>query len=406
MAIMNVLSGNSAAAEAVRQVQPDVVVGYPITPSTPILEKIAAFIADGQINTELINAESDHSALSACIGASAAGGRVFTATASQGLALMHEILFIASSLRLPIVAAVANRALSAPITIHADHSDAMAQRDCGWIQLFSENAQEAYDNIIQAFKIAEHPDVKTPVMVGMDGFITSHTMTNMLMEETDDIAEFIGKYTPAYSLLDNENPITVGSIDISDHYFEHKVNQLQGMKHARKVIKDVGKEFGDRFSRYYGNYESYKLEGAEHAVVLMSSSAGTAKESVDELRSKGEKVGLLKLRVFRPFPYLELKERLSHLKSIAVLDRALSPGSYGGPLFSEIRSSLYDLENKKPLVFPYVYGLGGRDIVMNHFHDVFMEIKEKSAAVGENAGEKVGENVEIDTDTVFINLRD
>lgn len=406
MAVMKVLSGNSAAAEAVRQVHPDVVAAYPITPSTPIIEKIAGFIADGQIDTELINAESDHSAVSACIGASAAGGRVFTATASQGLALMHEILFIASSLRLPIVAAVANRALSAPITIHTDHSDSMAQRDCGWVQLFSENAQEAYDNIIQAFKIAEHPDVKTPVLVGMDGFITSHAMANMLVEETADIAEFVGKCVPAYSLLDNENPITIGSIDISDHYFEHKVNQLQGMKNARKIIKEVGKEFGDRFGRYYGNFESYKLDDAEFAVVLMSSSAGTAKESVDELRSKGEKVGLLKLRVFRPFPYRELKERLSHLKAIAVLDRAVSPGNYGGPLFSEIRSSLYDLENRRPLVFPYIYGLGGRDIAMNHFRDVFMEIKEKSAKIGEKAGEKVGEKVEIDTDTAFINLRD
>ncbi len=409
MALMKVLSGNSAAAEAVRQVHPEVVVGYPITPSTPILEKIAGFIADGQLDTGLINAESDHSAISACIGASAAGGRVFCATASQGLALMHEILFIASSLRLPIVAAVANRALSAPISIHADHSDAMAQRDCGWIQLFSENAQEAYDNIVQAFKIAEHPDVKTPVMVGMDGFITSHAMANMTLEETADIAEFVGKCTPAYSLLDNENPITVGSIDISDHYFEHKVNQLQGIQNARKVIKDVGKEFGDRFSRYYGNYESYKLEDAEYAVVLMSSSAGTAKESVDELRNKGEKVGLLKLRVFRPFPHRELKERLSHLKSIAVLDRAVSPGSYGGPLFSEIRSSLYDLENRKPLVLPYIYGLGGRDISMNHFQDVFMEIKEKSGKAGANTGANIGENavekVEIDTNTAFVNLR-
>lgn len=405
MAVMNVLSGNSAAAEAVRQVLPDVVVGYPITPSTPILEKIAIFIADGQLDTELINAESDHSAISACIGASAAGGRVFSATASQGLALMHEILFIASSLRLPIVVAVANRALSAPITIHADHSDAMAQRDCGWIQLFSENSQEAYDNIIQAFKIAEHPDVKTPVMVGMDGFITSHAMANMLVEETGDIATFVGKCFPAYSLLDNENPITIGSIDISDHYFEQKVNQLQGMKNARKVIKEVGKEFGDRFSRYYGNYESYKLEDAEHAVVLMSSSAGTAKESVDELRSKGEKVGLLKLRVFRPFPHREIKEKLAHLKSIAVLDRAMSPGSYGGPLFSEIRSSLYDLENRKPLVFPYIYGLGGRDIAMSHFQDVFLEIKEKSTNGADRTGEKAGEKVEVNADVAFINLR-
>jgi pyruvate ferredoxin oxidoreductase alpha subunit len=394
MATMKVLSGNSAVAEAVRQVHPDVVAGYPITPSTSILEKIAVLAADGQIDTELLNVESDHSAISACIGASAAGGRVFTATASQGLALMHEILFIASSLRLPIVAAVANRSLSAPITIHADHSDAMAQRDSGWIQLFSENSQEVYDNIIQAFKIAEHPLVKTPVMVGMDGFITSHAMANMIVENTAEIVDFVGKCTPAYSLLDSDHPITVGSIDVSGHYFEQKVNQLQGIETARKVIKDVGKEFGDRFSRYYGFFESYKLEDAEHAVVLMSSSAGTAKESIDRLRSRGEKVGLLKIRVFRPFPYRELKEKLSHLKSIAVLDRVLTPGSSGGPLFNEIRSSLYDLEKQRPRVFPYVYGLGGRDIAMSHFQDIFMEIREKST-----------EKVEVNVDVSFINVR-
>jgi pyruvate ferredoxin oxidoreductase alpha subunit len=397
MATMKVLSGNAAAAEAVRQVHPDVVVGYPITPSSSILETIASFVSNGRVDTELVNAESDHSAISACIGASAAGGRVFSASASQGLALMHEILFIASSLRLPIVTAVVNRALSAPVNIHADHSDAMAQRDCGWVQLFSENAQEAYDNIIQAFKIAEHPEVKTPVLVGLDAFITSHTMTNMLVEETAEVAEFVGKCTPAYSLLDNDNPITVGSIDTPDYYFEHKVNQLQGMENARKVIKEVGKEFGDRFSRYYGYFESYKLEDADYAVVLMSSAAGTAKEVVDELRSKGENVGLLKLRVFRPFPYRELKEKLSPLKAIAVLDRVLTPGSYGAPLFNEIRSALYGLDKeKKPLVFPYVYGLGGRDITMNHFRDVFREIKEKST-------EK--KKVEAAAGVAFINLR-
>jgi pyruvate ferredoxin oxidoreductase alpha subunit len=378
----------------VKQVCPDVVVGYPIAPATPILEEIASFLSNGQIDTELVNADSDHSAISACIGASAAGGRVFSATASQGLAMMHETLFIASSLRLPIVVAVANRALSAPINIHADHSDAMAQRDCGWIQIFSENAQEAYDNVIQAFKIAEHPEVKTPIMVELDGFITSHAMTNMLVEETPEIVEFIGKCNPAYSILDKDNPVTVGSIDMPDYYFEHKVNQLHGIKNARKVIKEVGKEFGDRFGRYYGYFEPYKLEDADYAVVLMNSSAGTAKELVDELRNKGEKVGLLKIRVFRPFPYQALKESLSHLKAVAVMDRVLTPGSYGGPLFNEIRSALYDLENR-PFVLPYIYGLGGRDIAVNHFRNVFGEIKEKCE-----------EKVEARTEVAFINLRD
>jgi pyruvate ferredoxin oxidoreductase alpha subunit len=394
MAYMKVLSGNSAIAEAVKQVHPDVVVGYPITPSTSILENIASFVADGQMDIELINAESDHSAISACIGAAAAGGRVFSATASQGLALMHEILFIASSLRLPIVTAVTNRALSAPINIHADHSDAMAQRDSGWIQIFSENAQEAYDNVIQAFKIADHPEVKTPVMVGLDGFITSHTMTNVLMEKTAEISDFVGKCCPAYSLLDTDNPVTVGSLDTSDYYFEQKIHQTRGIENARKIIKEVGKEFGDRFGRYHGYFEPYKLDDADYAFVLMSSSAGAAKELVDELRSKDEKVGLLKLRVFRPFPYRELQEALSHVKAVAVLDRVLTPGTFGGPLFCEIRSALYDLE-KKPYVFPYIYGLGGRDISVSHFRELFKELEEKSR-------EKVGINAEVG----FINLKD
>ncbi|MCX6580557.1 MAG: pyruvate ferredoxin oxidoreductase [Candidatus Aminicenantes bacterium] len=395
MASIKVLNGNAAAAEAVGQVHPDVVVSNPAAPASPILEKLASFIADGRLDAEMINAESAYSAISACIGASAAGGRVFSAASSQGLAAMHELLFIASSLRLPIVAAVANRALSAPLNIHADHSDAMAQRDCGWIQIFSENSQETYDNIIQAFKIAEHPEVKNPVMVGLDGFITSHEMANIWLEETGEVADFVGKCNPAYSLLDSDNPVTVGSIDTPDYYFEHKVLQLQGMENARKVIKEVGKEFGDRFSRYYGYFESYKLEDAEYAVVLMSSSAGAAKEVVDELRNNGAHVGLLKLRVFRPFPHQELKEALSHLKAIAVLDRVLTPGSYGGPLFNETRAALYDLEEKKPpLVFPYVYGLGGRDIDVNHFRDVFKDIEEKNM-----------EKIEIKTGLAFINLR-
>ena len=394
MASIKVLNGNAAAAEAVGQIHPDVVVGNPIAPSTPILESIASFIADGRMDTELVNAESSCSAISACIGASAAGGRVFTISSSQGLAAMHENLFIASSLRLPIVAAVTNRALSAPLNIYADHSDTMAQRDCGWIQIFSENSQETYDNMIQAFKIAEHPEVKTPVMVGLDGFITSHEMTNMRLEETNKVTEFVGKCSPMYSLLDSDNPITVGSNDTPDYYFEHKVNQLQGMENARKVIKEVGKEFGDRFSRYYGYFESYKLEDAHYAIILMSSAAGTAKEVVDELRSKGEQVGLLKIRVFRPFPSQELKMALSHVKGIAVLDRALTPGSYGGPLFNEIRAALYDLEEKiQPLVLPYVYGLGGRDISVNHFHNIFHDL------------EKNIEKIEINSGLAFINLR-
>jgi pyruvate ferredoxin oxidoreductase alpha subunit len=377
MRVMKVMDGNSATAEAVKQVKPDVVVVHPITPATPIVEKISFFVANGQMDTEIVDVESGHSAISGCIGAAAAGGRVFTASASQGLVSMHEILYITASLRLPIVAGVANRALSAPENIYADHSDAMAERGCGWLQFFCENPQEAYDNVIQAYKVAEHMEVRTPVMVGMDGFLTSHSQENLYIEATGEVDEFVGKFNPVFSLLDSEHPVTVGSNASFDYYFEHKVNQLQGMKEARKIIKEVGREFGDRFGRYYGYFEAYKMEDANHAVVLMGSAAGTAKETVDQLRNQGEKVGLLKLRVFRPFPYQELKETLSNLNSIAILDRSFDPGTPGGPLYNEIRAALYDAR-QKPLVFPYIYGLGGRDIGVNDIAGVFREIKEKS----------------------------
>jgi len=394
-AAMKEMDGNSAVAEAVKQANPDVVVVHPETPAAGMVEKIASFVANGQMDTELVYAESGRSAISACIGASAAGGRVFTAAASQGLAQMHEILFIAASLRLPLVVGVANGALSAPQNTRADHSDSTAQQACGWIQFYSDNHQEAYDNVVQAYKVAEHPDVRTPVMVAMDGWITSHTMENTLIETAEEIAEFVGKFNSQYSLLDSENPLTVGSSAMSDYYFEHKVNQVQGIENARKIIKEVGKEFGDRFGRYYGYFESYKLEDAEAALVLMGSAMGTAKEVVDRLRSQGEKVGLLKIRVFRPFPDRELKESLSGLRSIAVLDRAFSPGTPGGPLFREIRSALYDCDAEvKPLIFPYIYGLGGRDIGIDHVEKIFEEIKEKS------------ETNEYNIEIKFVNLRE
>jgi pyruvate ferredoxin oxidoreductase alpha subunit len=327
--------------------------------------------------------ESGQSAMSGCIGASAAGGRVFTFAASQSLTAMQEALFVASSLRLPLVAAIVNGALSAPLNMLADHGDVMAERDCCWIQIFSENPQEVYDNIIQAYKIGEHMDVRIPIMVAADGFISSHSMENVIIEDAGEVAEFVGKFTPVQSLLDSDNPKTIGSFDISQYYFEHKVNQLQGIENSRKIIKEVGKEFGNRFGRYYGFFESYKLEDAEYALVLMGSATGTAKELIDKLRGGGEKVGLLKLRIFRPFPAAELKEALSGLTAVAVLERVLTPGSAGGPLFNEIRSALYD-EEKRPFIFPYIYGLGGRDIRMEHFAEILKEMKAGHEEVVEN----------------------
>ncbi len=371
---MEVIDGNSAIAEAIKQIGPDVVISYPQIPSISILESIASFIANGEMDSEFLNVDSDYSAMSACIGVAASGGRAFTATASQGLALMHETLFIASSLRLPIVMGITNRALAAPINFNADHSDSMAQRDSGWIQIFSENSQEAYDNIIQAFKIAENKEVRTPVMVGIDSTFNFNVHENVYVQTNDEILEFENKSDSNYSILDIENPKTVGSFCTPDYFFEHKINQNKGIESSRKIIKDVGREFGDRFNRYYGYFETYKLEDAEFAVILMSSAAGIAKKAIDAMRKKGEKVGLLKLRVFRPFPYKELRESLSNLKSIAVLDRVLTPGTYGGPLFIETMAALYGLE-KRPLVYPYIYGLGGRDIMLKHIEDTFDDIK-------------------------------
>lgn len=381
MATKKVLNGNAAIAEAVRQINPDVVAAYPITPSTSIVEHIAKYVADGLMTTEFVTPESEHSAMSMCVGAASAGARVFTATASQGLALMFEILYIAASLRLPIVAGIANRALSAPINIHGDHSDVMAVRDTGWIQIHSENAQEAYDNVIQAFRIGEHKDVSTPVLVAMDGFILSHAMQDMLVEEDEKVKAFVGERDPLFTLLDVDNPITVGPIDFTDYYFEHKRSQLVGMENAPRVILEVAEDFKKEFGREYGFFELYKMDDAEVAIVVLGSTAGTAKVVVDELREKGKKVGLVKLRVYRPFPAKELADILTNLKAVAVLDRAMSPGSIGGPLFLDIRSALYEYE-KKPIIVNYIYGLGGRDTAPHHIAEVYDRL-EKIAATGE-----------------------
>jgi len=381
MSIVKVMDGNSAGAEALKQVNPDVVVAYPVLPSAPMIEKIAMFTAEGKIDTELVNVESWPSVMNGCIGAASAGGRTFTATASHGLAQMHDMLFTASSLRLPIVMGVTDRSLSAPVNLHPDHSDTMSQRDCGWIQFFCEDPQEVYDNIIQAYKVAENPDVRTPVMVAMDGWITSHTFENLLVETDPDIKEFVGKFSSSFSLLDTEHPVTIGSASDPSYYYQYKLSQAQGFENARKVIKDIGKEFGDRFGRYYGYFESYKLEDAEYAVIIMSSAAGTVKEAVDRLRAQGEKAGVLKLRVFRPFPFNELREKLQSLKAIAVLDRDFSPGTQGGPLFNEIRSALYSCKSQsRPQVYPYIFGLGGREIEVEDIETLFREIKDKNGS--------------------------
>jgi pyruvate ferredoxin oxidoreductase alpha subunit len=365
------ITGNGAAAEAMRQINPDVVAAFPITPSTQIVEDFAKFHADGKVTTELVTVESEHSAMSACIGAAAAGGRVMTATSSCGLALMWEMLYVAASMRQPVVMTLVNRALSGPINIHCDHADAMGCRDSGWIQIFSENNQEVYDNLIMAPRIAEHLDIRLPVMVCMDGFIISHCIETMRLEEDAKVRDFVGGFTPVHPLLDTDHPVSWGGLDLQDYYIEHKRGQHEAIMNAQAVIQGVSREFAEKFGRSYELFECYRLDDAERVLVAINSVCGEIKEIVDELRAAGEKVGLLKIRVFRPFPYAEIQEALRKAGIVTVLDRMDSFGAYG-PLFTEIRAALYDIE-PRPFVYGRTYGLGGRDLFMNDIRNIFEE---------------------------------
>ena len=373
MSIRERISGNEAVAYAMRQINPDVFAAFPITPSTEIPQYFAQYVANGQVDTEYVTVESEHSSMSTCIGAEAAGCRAITATSSCGLAFMYELLYVASSSRLPITLACVNRALTGPININNDHSDAMGARDAGWIQLFAENNQEAYDNYIQCMPISENPDVRLPIMACQDGFITSHAVENIELETDEMVQNFVGTYNPENYLLKHENPLAVGPYGISPYYMEAKVAQANAMKNAKKVILEVGKKFGDITGRYYGFFEAYKMEDAETAVVLIGSSAGTARETVDELRAQGRKVGMIKVRVFRPFPFEEIAQALSGCKAVAVLDKDESFSTAGGPLFAETRSAMYDLDNR-PKAINYVYGLGGRDFRVEDCTYIFDEL--------------------------------
>lgn len=367
------ITGAGAMSEAMRQMNPDVVPAFPITPSTQVIEDFSQFIADGKVDTELIPVESEHSAMSACIGAAAAGGRVMTATSSAGLALMWEMLYVASSMRQPVVMTLINRAMSAPINIHADHSDSMGARDAGWIQLYSENNQEAYDNLIMAPRIAEHMDVRLPIMICMDGFIISHCVQTMQTEDDENVKAFIGEFVPTYPVLDTDNPATWGALDLQDYYIEHKRAQHMAMQNAKGVIREVSDDFYQTFGRKYELFESYQLDDAERVIIAINSIAGEIKEVVDDRRAKGDKVGLLKIRSFRPFPYAEIAQALAGVKIVTVLDRSESMGAFG-PLFGEIRTALYDTA-EKPLVYNRMYGLGGRDLFMADIDRLFEENK-------------------------------
>ena len=368
------MTGNVAVANAMRQINPDVCAAYPITPSTEVMQQYASFVADGLVDTNLVTVESEHSAMSACIGACAAGGRVMNATSANGLALMWEMLYIASGNRLPIVLSCVNRALSAPINIHCDHSDSMGARDSGWIQIYAENGQEAYDNTVQAPRIAEHPDVRLPIMSCMDGFIISHSIENMELLDDAQVREFVGPYkSSGHPLLDIENPVTYGALHLQDYYIESKKQQHEAIKRAKEVVVEVGREFGKLSGRTYGLFEAYRLDDAEVAVVVLNSAAGTAKVVVDEMRAKGIKAGLLKPRLFRPFPYLEVAEALGGVSAICVMDRADSFGAAGGPLFTEFRSALYD-SPKRPVMINKIFGLGGRDLGLEDIRKVYREL--------------------------------
>ena len=373
MSIRERLSGNEAAATAMRQINPDVVAAYPITPSTEIPQYFSTFVANGTVDTEFVAVESEHSAMSACIGAEAAGARTMTATSANGLSLMWEMVYIASSLRLPIVLSLVNRAVSGPLNIHCDHSDAMGVRDAGWIMLFSENNQEAYDNTLMANRIAENPNVRLPLMVCQDGFITSHSIENIELVEDAKVKEFVGTYKPEHYLLNEKEPIAIGPLDLQAYLFEHKAQQAEAMRNAKQVILDVSKEFEKMTGRKYDLFEKYKLDDAEIAIVCMNSTAGTTKFVVDNLRKKGIKAGLLKIRVFRPFPAQEISEALAHLKAIAVLDKADSLNAAGGALFEDITSAMYVNKKIVPIV-NYIYGIGGRDTKADDIENVYNDL--------------------------------
>ncbi len=373
MSIKERMSGNEAVSYAIRQINPDVMPAFPITPSTEIPQMVSTFAANGQVDTEFIPVESEHSAMSAAIGAEAAGARTMTATSSAGLALMWEELLLAASNRLPLALALVNRTLSGPININCDHSDGMGARDTGWIQIYAENNQEAYDNFIQAFPIAENPSVHLPIMICQDGFITSHAVENIELLEDEPVKKFVGEYNPEEFLLNPGKPIAVGPYSVSNYAMEAKKNQEDAMENAKEVILEVAKKFYKMSGRKYGLFEEYRTKDADYIMLIMGSAAGTAKEAVDELREKGMKAGVLKLRVFRPFPEKEIAEALKNCKAAAIMDRCESYNGNGGPLGSEVTAGLY--RNKVIIeTVNYIYGLAGRDFTVDHAKQIFDEL--------------------------------
>lgn len=372
------INGDNAVALAWKQIDPDVCAAYPITPQTIIVEKFAEYVANGEVDTEFVCVESEHSALTLCTSSCSAGARTFTATASQGLAYMWEMMPITSAMRTPLIMAVANRAVSGPININNDHGDAMSARDCGWVMLFSENVQEAYDNSIIAPRIAEHPDVQLPCMVNLDGFILTHAIERMTMVETADVKKFVGEYKPLYPLLDVKHPLSHGNMDGPDFYYPHKYQLVQAMDKALEVAEDVFKEFAELTGREYHLVEEYLCDDAEYVAIILGSSFGTMKAAVDELREKGLKVGCAMPRVYRPWPEAALAKLMAGKKGVAVFDKHLSVGAYG-PMFPEVVTAAAELE-ALPKMYNVIYGLGGADATVSGFMKMMQEVVDGDAA--------------------------
>ena len=386
------LSGNEAMAVAFKQGRPHVASAFPITPQTEMMHKFADFVANGEVDAEMILVESEHSAMSAAIGSAAAGARTITATSSAGFALMWEVVHVAASLRLPICMALVNRALSGNINIHCDHSDAMGGRDAGWIHLFCENAQETYDNGLMAFRIGEHMDVRLPVMINYDGFIISHTADSLHIMSDADAWKFIGPYKSAYALLNVEKPITVGPLDLTDYYFEHKIGEIEAHQRAFAVVKQVSREYGELTGRHYDFFEGYRLDDAEIALVAMGSMVGTLRDAVDWLRQAGKRVGLVKIRSYRPFPTEALRDALSGVAGVAVLEKGLSMG-FQGVLSADVRAALYNMPGR-PAVLGMLAGYSGRE----------MTLQTVDAAVAMTY--EAVERGQVENDCVFMNLRE
>lgn len=380
------LTGDGAAADAMKQINPDQVAAYPITPQTEIVERFAEYVANGEVDTEFVAVESEHSAMSACCGGSAAGGRVMTCTSSQGLALMHEVLYIASGNRLPIVMPMVNRTLSAPINIHGDHSDSMGSRDVAWIQLYSMDAQEVYDNVIQAIRIAEHPDVSLPVMVCFDGFQVSHDMERVELLDDDEVKDFVGEFRPQMNLLDPDNPISIGALVLPPFFTEHKLSMIRALEDSQKVIEEIGKEWEQLTGRAQPLIDTFMMDDAEVAIVALSGLGGTARHTASKLREQGIKAGVVRPRVYRPFPAEEMAAALKNAKAVAVLERAASPGAAASPIFEDLCTAMFDLE-ARPKMINYVTGLGGRDTNSSQVASVFERLQ--AIAAGGEVGPRV-----------------